>query len=265
MPFANANGIRIHYEVQGQGEPLLLIGGLGSDTHLWVAQVPDLARRFQVITFDNRGAGETDQPDEPYSVALFAADTAGLLDALGIARAHVLGASMGGFIAQELALTYPDKVDRLVLACTHFGGPHAVPIPPATLAAMLDRTGDPEVDLRRSFDLYTQPGWRATHPEFIEEYVAWRVAHPQPVFAYQRQAAAGLTFSTEERLGQITAPTLILHGEEDRVVPVENAHLLAARIPHARLVIFPDAGHLFTVEKADEFNQTVIQFLQGQP
>ena len=144
MPTALANSIHIHYDIHGAGEPVVLIGGLGSDAYLWTRQIPALAQGFQVIAFDNRGAGASDKPDEPYTIPMFAADTAGLLDALGIEKAHIVGASMGGFIAQEFALTYPQRVNRLVLACTHFGGPNAVPIPQATLAGMLNRTGDPD-------------------------------------------------------------------------------------------------------------------------
>lgn len=263
MPTALANSIHIHYDIHGAGEPVVLIGGLGSDAYLWVRQIPALAQGFQVIAFDNRGAGASDKPDEPYTIPMFAADTAGLLDALGIEKAHIVGASMGGFIAQEFALTYPQRVNRLVLACTHFGGPNAVPIPQATLAGMLNRTGDPETDIRASFKLYTPPGWPEAHPDLVEQYVRWRVAHPQPVFAFQRQAMAGATFDAESRLGQLTMPVLITHGEEDQVVPVENARLFFQRIPHARLRLFPNAGHLFIYEQADEFNQVVIDFLKG--
>ena len=118
MPKANANGIEINYQVQGSGEPLLLIGGLGADMFLWFRQIPELSRHFQVIAFDSRGSGESSKPDEPYSIEMFAADTAGLLQALGIERTHILGASLGGLIAQEFALAYPHMVNKQVLVAT---------------------------------------------------------------------------------------------------------------------------------------------------
>jgi pimeloyl-ACP methyl ester carboxylesterase len=159
VPKVQANGIQIHYETHGTGAPLVLIGGLGADTFLWFRQVPELCKHFQVIVFDNRGAGESDKPDEPYSVPMFAADTAGLLGALGIERAHILGASLGGMIAQQFAIDYPALLDRLVLASTTFGGLHSVPIPQDTLNAMLNRTGDPETNIRNGFKLFTGAAW----------------------------------------------------------------------------------------------------------
>ncbi len=263
MPKIKANGIELYYEIHGNGEPLVLIGGLGADIFLWFRQTPELCKHFKVIVFDNRGAGESDKPEVPYTMPMFAADTAGLLQALGISRAHVMGASLGGFIAQEFVLTYPEMVNRLVLAATSFGGPHSVPTPKETFAAMLNRTGNPETDIRNSFKLFTTAEWQEAHPEIVNEYVQWRVAHPQPVPAYQRQAAATMGFDFEGRVSQITAPTLIMHAENDRVVPVENARLLAGKIPNSKLVIFPKVGHAFNIELADEYNRTAIEFLKG--
>jgi pimeloyl-ACP methyl ester carboxylesterase len=263
MPKIKANGIELYYETHGSGEPVVLIGGLGADIFLWFRQTPEVSKYFKVIVFDNRGAGESDKPEMSYTISMFAADTAGLLEALGIPRAHVIGASLGGFIAQEFALAYPGMLDRLVLASTSFGGPHSAPTPPETLAAMLNRTGNPETDIRNSFKLFTSEAWQQAHPELVDEYVTWRVAHPQPGAAYMRQAAASLGFNAEGRVPQISAPTLIAHAENDRVVPVENAHLLAKAIPNAKLVIFPNAGHAFTIELAQEFNQMVVEFLKG--
>ncbi len=263
MPKVKANGIELNYQVSGAGEPLVLIGGLGADMFLWFRQVPELCEHFQVIAFDNRGAGESDKPEVPYTIPMFAADTAGLLDALGLAKAHVLGASLGGLIAQEFALTYPARLQRLVLVSTTFGGPNSLPTPKETLAAMMNRTGDPETDIRTGFRLFTHEEWCTAHPDLVEQYVQWRVAHPQPVPAYQRQAMAVPTYNAEDRVGQITAPTLIAHGEDDRVVPVENARRLAAKIPGARLMIFKGGGHAFTIEMAEAFNAAVVDFLKA--
>jgi pimeloyl-ACP methyl ester carboxylesterase len=263
MPKIQANGINIHYEIHGAGEPVVLIGGLGADTFLWFRQTPELSKHFQVIVFDNRGAGESDKPEEPYTIKIFADDTAGLLKALGISRAHIVGASLGGLIAQEFALNYPAMVNKLVLVSTNFGGPNAIPTPKETIVEMMNRTGNPETDIRNNFKLFTSVEWQQAHPKIVDEYVQWRIAHPQPVAAYQRQAMATPGFNAEERVAQITAQTLIAHGDGDRVVPVENARLLAAKIPNARLMIFPIGGHAFTIEMADQFNAAVTQFLKS--
>jgi len=266
MPKIQANGINIHYEIHGTGEPVVLIGGLGADTFLWFRQTPELSKQFQVIVFDNRGAGESDKPEEPYTVKMFADDTAGLLKALGIARAHIIGASLGGLIAQEFALTYPQMVNRLVLASTGFGGPHMVKPSFFDLIPMMltmRRSGDPAEDIRRSFTLFTSQAWCAQHGDLVKQYVDWRVAHPQPPDAYKRQNAAVKTFDAEDRIGQIKAPVLIIHGEKDRVVPVKNAHLLKSKLPQAALVIIPEAGHAAPIQCAEQFNATVTQFLKG--
>jgi len=266
MPKIQANGINIHYEIHGEGEPVALIGGLGADTFLWFRQTPELAKQFQVIVFDNRGAGETDKPEEAYTIKMFADDTAGLLNALNISRAHIIGASLGGLVAQEFALTYPEMLNHLVLASTGFGGPHMVQPSFLSLIPMLltmRRSGDPALDIRRSFALFTSKAWCAQHDDLVTQYVNWRVAHPQPPEAYKRQQAAVKTFDGEDRIGQIKAPVLIIHGANDRVVPVKNASLLKSKLPSAQLIIIPDAGHAAPIQYAEQFNAAVAQFLKG--
>ena len=263
MPVVHANGIDIHYEIHGSGEPLVLIGGLGADTFLWFRQVPELSRHFQVIVFDNRGSGESDKPEEPYTIKMFADDTAGLLKAIQIPRAHILGASLGGLIAQEFALDYPEMVNKFILVSTNFGGPNAIPMPRETILESMKRTGDPETDIRNNFKLFTSAEWQQANPEVVNEYVQWRVAHPQPVAAYQRQAMSVLPYNAEDRVARITAPTLIMHGDFDRVVPVGNASLLAAKIPGSKLMIFPNGNHAFTIEMPEQFNAAVVEFLKS--
>lgn len=267
MPKIHANGIDLYYEIHGSGEPVVLIGGLGADTFLWFRQTPELCKQFQVIVFDSRGAGQSDKPVEPYSIRIFADDTAGLLQGLGISRAHAVGGSLGGLIAQEFALAYPEMVNRLVLVSTGFGGPHMAKPSLLDMIPMLltmRRSGDPARDIQRSFELFTSKAWCQTHPDLVGQYVAWRVAHPQPPDAYKRQQAAVKTYNAEDRVGQIKAPTLIVHGGKDRVVPVRNAHLLSAKLPQAQLVIFPEGGHACIVDHAEQFNETVTWFLQGE-
>lgn len=260
MPYALTNGITMYYEVRGEGPPVLLVGGLGSDGHFWYRQTPALARRFQVITPDNRGAGRTDAPDEPYSMRTMADDLAGLLDGLNISAVHLVGASMGGFIAQDFALAYPGRVRKLVLCCTSFGGPSSVPMPAGSIPP---RTGDPRVDLPAQFAIQLPPEYLQSQARELAEYIEWRVKHPQPLHGYHRQVAALAAHNTEDRLGHLRMPVLIMHGGRDNVVPPGNAELLAARIPGAKTHICPGAGHLFLWECADGANQALSEFLRA--
>ena len=261
MPQAAVGAVTLHYERAGNGPAVVLVPGLGGDHRLWYHQAPALAGRFDVIAVDNRGAGQSAMPDEPYTIATFADDLSGLMDALGIASAHVVGASMGGFIAQEFALRHPDRLGRLVLCCTSPGGPRSVPIPQEAVEVLVQRTGDPRTDLLRSVALMTTEAYRAACPDAIEAHIAWRLAHPQPLFAYHRQLAAAAAHDASDRLRAIRAPTLVCHGTGDRIVPSANAALLADDIPHARLHLFDGSSHLFFWEQAAEFNRLVIEFL----
>lgn len=264
MPRVEVNGIGIHYEEHGSGPPLVMIGGLGADTYLWSKQVPAFAKRFRVVVFDNRGSGESDKPDKPYSIPMMVDDTFGLMRAIGIERAHVMGASLGGLIAQELVLTHPEMVDRLVLVCTTSNGPRSTRPSLWSLIPMvfaLRRTGDPAADTRRAFSIFAHPTWLKENPGEVEEYVAWRVAHPQPRSAFKRQRGAIRGFHREDRLGTITAPTLIVHGDSDRIAPVANARVLGELIPGAKVVILEESGHACSFDQRDRFNQAVLEFL----
>lgn len=254
------NGVSLHYEITGQGEPLILIEGLGTATWLWWKQVPELSRHFRVVAYDLRGSGWSDKPDEPYSIPLFADDLAGLMDALRIKQAHVLGISLGGYVAQEFALRYPQKVKRLILCSTSTNGPRATPPNPDIIVALMTPVAG-QGDLRSRIALSLSVGHAAAHPEDIEKMIAWRLDNPQPAYAYNRQLMSAVGWTSEGRLGEISMPTLIMAGSEDRVVPLQNADVLAAGIPHTEKVILQGAGHLINVEKPDEFNKEVIQFL----
>jgi pimeloyl-ACP methyl ester carboxylesterase len=266
MPTAFVNDIHIYYEVHGQGPNLTLIEGLGYDLWSWYRQIPVFSRHFRVLAYDNRGVGRSDKPAGPYSHAQNAADLAGLLDHLGWDRTHVLGHSMGGFIAQEFALHHPERLDRLILVATGFGGPNMVPVPLESAQAMMPRPGlSPEEKIRSAMPLaFSSPHWTEEHPEEFDRIVRWRLEYPQPPEAALAQIMAATTFNTEERLGEITAPTLVVTGTEDRVVPPENAQLLAEHLPHAHLDIIEGAGHLVTIEAPDRFNEDVITFLRGE-
>jgi len=266
MPKEHVNGINIYYESHGSGDPLVLIAGLGYGLWMWHKMIPGLAEHFRVIAFDNRGAGRTDKPDGPYSVQMLAADTAGLLDALGIKRAAVMGHSMGGFVAQELVLSRPELVGRLIPSATNFGGPHHVPVTPEAMAVMMDRSGDPVDVVKRGIAVACAPGFADAHPEVVEELVAYRLGNPVPPVQYQAQMAVGLGLMSEEacfehRLKGVRVPALILFGEHDRVVPPANAELMAEKLPDARVEILPDAGHMFPVEAPDAAVEAIVDFI----
>lgn len=269
MPTITANGINIFYESNGFGKPLVLISGLGYNMWQWHKMVPGLAQSFQVITFDNRGVGQTDKSEGAYSAALLAADTAALLTALNIPKAHIMGHSMGGFIAQELALSYPDRVDKLILASTNFGGPHHLPITAEAMAVLSDTASDAVTRFKNGLAVSTAPGWSENNEAMIEEWLAWRIANPVDPAAYQAQMAIGLSLLAEEacfenKLPEVQAETLILFGKYDKVVPPGNADLLAAKIPNSTIRILPDAGHFFPIETPEAANEMVVGFLRGE-
>ena len=263
MATAHVNGIDLYYEIHGEGPNLALIEGIGYDSWMWYRQLPEFSQHFRTLVYDNRGVGLSDKPPGPYSHRENAADLAGLLDYLGWERTHVLGISMGGFIAQEFALAYPNRLDRLVLVATAFGGPNMVPLPPEAVRALTpDPTLSPEGKIRSAMPLaFSDPAWVQNHAGEFEQIVAWRLEHPQPPEAALAQAMAGVTFNVEARLSEIEAPTLVIAGTQDHVVPPANAQLLAAALPHARLEMIPDAGHVVNIEAAERFNQLVIEFL----
>ena len=266
MPKIHANGIEIYYETHGSGDPLVLIAGLGYAQWMWHKMLPGLAQHFQVIAFDNRGAGQTDQPVGPYTAQMLADDTAGLLNALGIKKAAVMGHSMGGFIAQALVLSKPELVSQLILSATNFGGPRAIPVTQEAMAVLSDISGDPVARLKRGILVSCAPGFGDAHPEIVEEWVDYRVKHPLQPAPYQAQVAIGLALMAEEkcfehRLDQVRVPTLILFGEYDKVVPPGNAELLAHTISNSRIEILKDAGHFFPFEIPTEANSAIIKFL----
>jgi pimeloyl-ACP methyl ester carboxylesterase len=266
MPKVKANGIEIYYEIIGSGEPLLLISGLGYGLWQWHKMVPGLAARYQVLAFDNRGAGQTDKPPGPYSASMLAADTAGLLKALDVGPAIVVGHSMGGYVAQELALTRPDLVRTLVLASTNFGGPHHIPITPEALAVIMNQSLDPAEYMRRGVAVACAPGFAEAHPDIVEEMIAYRASAPVPPVAYQAQMAVGLALMSEEacfehRLKNLTIPTIILTGAQDRVVPPGNADLLHNAIPNSRVCVLENAGHHFAIEAPDRAVAALLALL----
>lgn len=256
----------MYYEIHGQGEPLVLIEGLGYATWMWYKQIDVLARHYKVIVFDNRGVGKTEMPDEEYTIELFAEDTAELLDALGIKKAHILGVSMGGYIAQAFALRYPEYVDKLILCSTTFGGPNSIPIPESTLAMMFKGGGKykSEEDIKKVIRVALDEKTLQKHEDVLLKIMEEKMARPQPRFAYNRQLMASAGFNTEELLGKIKGETLILAGKGDRVVPYENSQLIQNKILHSRCEILEGAGHVFFMEEPQLTNRLILDFLSDE-
>jgi 3-oxoadipate enol-lactonase len=251
--------VRIAWNEVGAGEPVLLIHGLGYARWGWEPVARALGERFRLLLFDNRGIGESEVPPGPYTARAMAEDAVSVLDAAGVDTAHVVGTSLGGMVAQELALGWPERVGRLVLACTTPGGPAAYPLPERTLALMAEAPSLPQdVALRRFVENALAPG----APEaLIDRIVVHRLAAPPDPAGWAAQAAAGASFDAFERLGAIAAPTLVLHGTADGVVDPRNAELLGERIANARVELFPGTGHLFFWEQPERFVEIVGEFL----
>ncbi|MBU2548580.1 MAG: alpha/beta hydrolase [Proteobacteria bacterium] len=264
MPKTRVNDIDMYYEVHGQGQPLVMIRGFGSNAGHWYAQIPALAPHFQVVIFDNRGIGRTDQPDSPYSISMMAEDTVGLMTALGLERVHVLGMSMGGMIAQRIAIDHPERVKGLVLVCTHCGGDQLVRASDEVLGIFSEyvMTGTPEAAARTPECLFA-PDTVAKRPEIVRGYQAVSAEHPPSLQSMMNQFAAVQGHDTFHDLPRVQAPTLVLTGDLDVLIPPENSRILAERIPGARLRIIEGGAHQFTVEQADAFNQAVLDFLQA--
>jgi pimeloyl-ACP methyl ester carboxylesterase len=262
MGSVDVNGCSIYYEIHGQGDPLVLIMGLRRNLEWWYRQIPSLSRHFQVIAFDNRGAGRSDKPVMDYSMRLFADDTAGLMDALGVSNAPILGVSMGGYIAQELALNHPAKVKSLVLGCTGCGGSRAVIMSPERLKKFTANRGlSPEQILRKDMDIYFSDDYVLQHPEEIEEFVEISMRYYQPADAFFRQFDACQRHDTGDRLSRLAVPTLIMTGDDDPLVPPENSRILKDLIAGADLVVFPGGRHCFFIEQADQFNHQAVEFI----
>lgn len=264
MPIREVNGIKIYYETEGEGDPLVMIMGLRRNVEWWYGQIPALSKHFRVLVFDNRGAGRTDKPKMDYSIRLFADDTAELMKTVQIDRAHILGISMGGYIAQELAIHYPEMVRSLILGCTSAGGEGAVLMSPERMKKFTANEGlSPEQILQKDMDIYFSDKFIKGHPEKIREFIEISLRYYQPADAFERQLAACLKHDTLNRLNRIAMPTLIMSGDDDPLVPPENSRVLKDLLPHAELSFFPGCRHCFFIEEADRFNQKVISFFKS--
>jgi 3-oxoadipate enol-lactonase len=258
VPLLLTEDTSIDYDVHGEGPPLILINGLGFGRWAWFKQIPAFSRHFRTITFDVRG-----ERNLPNGVADLTADVVALLEHLGVRKTHVLGTSLGGFVAQELALERPDLVDRLVLVCTSYGrgGPENM-----SPWALKDMIGWPSLSIagavQRGLETATSDAYRAERPEEFEQIVRWRLADSPSLSAYYQQLRAVARFDVSRDLGNITSPTLVIHGAEDCYVPPANAAALAEAIPEAKLRVLNDAGHLVFIERFADVNREVVTFLK---
>ncbi|MGW6705353.1 alpha/beta fold hydrolase [Streptomyces sp. NPDC054956] len=258
MPYANTvDGVRIAHQSRGEGPPLVLLAGQANSHHWWDGVREDFHRTRRTITLDYRGTGDSDAPDEPYSTEGFARDVVAVLDDLGVDRADVYGTSMGGRVAQWLAARHPHRVRALVLGCTSPGGRHGIERGGAVLSSL---TGpDPAANRRALLELMYTPGWLAAHPGPYGT-----LGDPSmTVRARQRHLVASAGHDAWDVLPDICAPTLVVHGSEDLLNPTANAHLLADRIPGARLRLIPGARHAYFEEFRAEASQLVLGFLDS--
>jgi 3-oxoadipate enol-lactonase len=262
MPFAINQGVRIYWEEAGSGPPLLLIMGLGYSHEMWHRTTPLVSKHFRTILVDNRGVGRSDVPPGPYPIATMAADAAAVLDAAGVESADVYGISMGGMIAQEFALQYPRRVRKLILGCTACGGPKAVRAEPEVNQVLMMRgnmTMDEGIEAAVPY-IYDAETPRA---RIDEDLAIRRVTYPKPE-AYAAQLQGILAWESYSRLGQIKAPTLVIHGETDRLVPVGNGRLIAESIAGSKLVTLPHASHIYMTDQPEASHKAVMDYLLGR-
>lgn len=264
MPKVQANGITINYDLQGAGEPLILIPYLAADYACYAFQVADYAKHFTCISIDPRSAGETDKPEGPYSTALFADDVAAFMQALGIQQAHVSGLSLGAATGMWLAARYPGMVKSLSL---HSAWPKTDAFLKAAVESwrvMAQGLGSvPEMVIQGIFLWCFTPELYAARPDYIDALSAFVRSRPvQPLDAFMRQSDAVLAHDALAQLGGIKAPTQITFGRYDLVCSTRFAEPLQQSIPQAELVIFEGCAHAPIYEKVDEFNQTTLEFLQ---
>ena len=262
MPFLLNSGARIYWDERSVGDPILLIMGLGYPSDMWWRTRPILDGRYRTIVVDNRGVGRSDIPPGPYPIAQMAADAVSVLDGAGVDSAHVFGISMGGMIAQELTLRYPKRVRSLILGCTAAGGPAAVRAEPEVNQVLMNRGSMTPNEAAVAALPYIYDA--NTPRERIDEDLAVRRPwFPRPE-AYIAQLQGILAWESYSRLSQIEVPTLVIHGENDLLVPFGNGELIAARIPGAKLVKLPHASHIFTTDQSAAAHAAILEFLAGQ-
>lgn len=262
MPKETVNGVELYYELKGEGPPLAMIQGLGYSSRFWFNQVPELKKHFRLVLFDNRDVGKSEIVEEEYEMEDMARDLSELIRELGFSHVNLLGLSMGGYIAQHLALEWPELIDKLILVSTHAGGPAYLEATEDLWEEILDVEGLTEREIYRKGYRYSVTEDFFANREEIEKLVDMRVEDSQPPAAYQRQFQAASRFDLTDRLDEIESDTLIVAGEEDRVVPTQFAEQLEQGIPSAKLALIDDAAHLVHLERPDRLNSLILDFLK---
>lgn len=262
MPFISNQDAQIYWDAQGEGPPLLLIMGLGFPSDMWYRTRPRLAKSYRTIALDNRGVGRSNLPPGPYPIGLMASDAAAVLDAAGFESAHIYGVSMGGMIAQEFALQYPKRVRSLILGCTAPGGPHVIKAEPEVSRLLMARGNLSPADAAEASIPFIYDA--ATARERIDEDLARRSEWLPKPEAYTAQLQGILAWEAYSRLDQISAPTLVIHGLSDRLVPAGNGKLIADRIPGAKLVLLPHASHIYSTDQTEAAQEVILEFLAAQ-
>jgi pimeloyl-ACP methyl ester carboxylesterase len=266
MPVASVNNINIHYEITGQGEPLLLIMGLGGDSTHWGLQLPVLSQHYQVITFDNRGVGRSDAPSGGYSIDVMAQDAQLLLEYLNIPAAHVLGFSMGGYIAQHLALQCPGKIKSLILSHTAAHSPQRTRYLMAMAAEMVNADISHELRVRAILPWMFSDDFIAHETQFnhlIE--LALRPLYPQSKQGYLGQVLAIRDHDTKDRIHELTMPILLLTSPDDLIIPSKEVQALQQALPQAQFHMLTHGGHCSYIENAMGYNHAVLDFLATLP
>jgi pimeloyl-ACP methyl ester carboxylesterase len=263
MPKIKVGDINMYYEIHGKGEPFVMIAGITCSLDFWFKAIPIFSREYRLVAFDNRGAGQSDAPEIPYTSEMMADDLAGLLDAIGIDSAHILGHSLGGIIAQQFAIRHPKMIKSLILASTFFGGPNAVSSSPEFSRKFEHILSLPVKEaVIEGMSLMFSQEFIEKEPDFIKRYIAKMTEHPATPHGIMGQAQALMAHNTYERLPEIKAPTLVITGDADMFFPVINSSIMASRIPGAELVILKNMGHGFIFEAFDESNRIMLDFLR---
>jgi pimeloyl-ACP methyl ester carboxylesterase len=264
--FIQTNGIRLAYEERGTGDPLILIMGLGADGQVWDAHAQAYAKHFRCFLVDNRGTGDSDKPQGPYTTAMMADDYAGLIRGLGLGKARIAGISMGGAIAQQIALRHPDLVRSLVLVCT-WAKFDAYAATVFDNLAKIRAKADPATFMELLFLWIWTPAWTNAHGADLKEAI--RAAGPEaaakglwmPQHAFEAQASACITHDTTADIHKIAVPTLLTIGTADIFTPLSFSEYLHARIPGSKLRLFPGWGHVHHWEALEEFNAVTTEWL----
>jgi 3-oxoadipate enol-lactonase len=268
MPRANVNGTNIYYEVHGQGEPLVMIMGFGGGLRGWYFQTRAFKKHYRVIVFDNRGIGKSAKATEPYTVSTMANDVLGLMDHLELDKAHVLGMSLGSLVAQEIAIEHPERVLKLILACASIGETQEDDMHERMVKAFKVKEGPDGVDLRsvdfvEAMDTVIALSFNKTLYRMLLSPLSKIYVKMADVDGHLRQIEAVMGFNTLDRLHRIKAPTMVLTGTEDNIIPPKYSEHIASLIPNARLVKVEGGSHALNIEMRSRFNKEVLDFLQA--